>query len=350
MLNGLKILVVMETKAAIASPTPALVPADPKPAVGTIQRFSDFESWDEFNRASPEGTAFTESCFLRAYGAPFEFYRVQKGTATLAQFAIFAAKSRDQLPSRDFIPHAGIQFAPSSGSLYDDQSIRFRIKEMLIKEVFSGFQKVSFHMSPSNVDMRAFQWHEYHASNMRLKYRVDIRYTSYLDISSLSGAADPFSSPLFRGFSSVRRNLIRRASRDRFVTSESTDIEILANLHSHPEFFMNEEQVLLMQKISEELLVKGRARLFINRDRFGNAAFAALYLIDSKRAYYLFGAGDPAYQGEVAGAAIQWDIFQSLNKSGIREVDLVGVNSPARGAFKTRFGGKLVPYFSISRG
>ena len=41
------------------------------------------------------------------------------------------------------------------------------------------------------------------------------------------------------------------------------------------------------------------------------------------------------------------NVFYNLKKLGVERFDLEGINSPKRGMFKTGFGGKIYPYFSI---
>jgi len=100
-------------------------------------------------------------------------------------------------------------------------------------------------------------------------------------------------------------------------------------------------------RVTENLARLGKARMFVTFDSKNEPGFCAVYLIDSKRAYYLFGSGDPEHQGDAAGTLVHWNAFQLLKNSGISEVDLVGANSPNRGAFKVSFGGRLVPYFDL---
>ena len=90
------------------------------------------------------------------------------------------------------------------------------------------------------------------------------------------------------------------------------------------------------------------ARMFISRARDGTPGSIAVYAFDQRRAYYLFGASDPAMRDSPAGTAVLWDAFTALSKEGISQVDLEGVNSPRRGWFKLSFGGDLRPYYQIS--
>ena len=68
---------------------------------------------------------------------------------------------------------------------------------------------------------------------------------------------------------------------------------------------------------------------------------------DNKRAYYIFGANDPAKRDGHSGTNVLWDAFYDLSKLGINEVDVEGVNSPHRGWFKLSFGGNIIPYYEM---
>jgi lipid II:glycine glycyltransferase (peptidoglycan interpeptide bridge formation enzyme) len=69
--------------------------------------------------------------------------------------------------------------------------------------------------------------------------------------------------------------------------------------------------------------------------------------LDARRAYYLFGASDPALRDSHCGSAVLWDAFCFLASSGVAEVDLEGVNSPRRGWFKLSYGAALVTYYEL---
>ena len=96
------------------------------------------------------------------------------------------------------------------------------------------------------------------------------------------------------------------------------------------------------------LINAGVARMFVSRTREGTPGSIAVYVFDNKRAYYLFGANDPALRDTPVGTAVLWDAFHALAGEGITQVDLEGVNSPSRGWFKLSLGGTLVPYFKLN--
>jgi lipid II:glycine glycyltransferase (peptidoglycan interpeptide bridge formation enzyme) len=92
----------------------------------------------------------------------------------------------------------------------------------------------------------------------------------------------------------------------------------------------------------------GKARMFVARTAQGEIGSMAVMALDQYRAYYLFGASDPALRDTHCGSAVLWDAFVALAGSGVAEVDMEGVNSPKRGWFKLSFGAELRVYYELT--
>ena len=97
------------------------------------------------------------------------------------------------------------------------------------------------------------------------------------------------------------------------------------------------------------LLNKGSGKLFAVPDKAGQPTYFVFFVVDSKRAYYLYGAGDEELRGSFCGTIAFWDACRRLAEGGVNEIDFLGVNSPRRGAFKLSFGGRLIPYSRCKR-
>ena len=48
----------------------------------------------------------------------------------------------------------------------------------------------------------------------------------------------------------------------------------------------------------------------------------AVYVIDQLKAYYMFGASDPALRNSPTGTAVLWDAFSELAKVGVKKLIL----------------------------
>ena len=105
-----------------------------------------------------------------------------------------------------------------------------------------------------------------------------------------------------------------------------------------------------MKKLIDELLKQKVAKIYASYDELNEVGSMAFFGWDNKRAYYIFGASDPKKRSGQSGTSVIWDALYDLSKNGIKEVDMEGVNSPARGWFKLSFGGELKPYYEISLG
>ena len=90
------------------------------------------------------------------------------------------------------------------------------------------------------------------------------------------------------------------------------------------------------------------AFMILAKDSQNKIIYMVINCIDSKRGYYLFGAGNKKSDSRYGGTLAFWDSFKILARDyGICQIDMEGVNSPRRGWFKLSFGGSLKSYYQI---
>ena len=110
---------------------------------------------------------------------------------------------------------------------------------------------------------------------------------------------------------------------------------------------LNQQVLTTMRTLIENLHKKNKCVMMESSNRHGNVGSMAVFLLDEKRSYYLFGANDPKMRSEHTGTAVIWESLYKLKELGFNELDLEGVNSPNRGWFKMSFGGDLKTYYQI---
>jgi lipid II:glycine glycyltransferase (peptidoglycan interpeptide bridge formation enzyme) len=172
-----------------------------------------------------------------------------------------------------------------------------------------------------------------------------------IDLAGFGAAGAPESVPLFAEFSSARRQEVRYAIRDGVVTTREFDADAFVRFYgatmARQGLEVEAPALEGMRRLIEGSHGAGLGRMYVSRTAAGEPGSMAYMGLDARRAYYVFGANDPALRDSHTGTAVLWDAFRMLAGEGVAEVDLEGVNSPRRGWFKLSFGGTLVPYYEL---
>ena len=309
------------------------------------------ERWDRFVQTSPNGTIFSLSVYLNSTEQNYSVYYCYKRNEIRAGVALMENDDRTSAVLNDFVIYNGVMFARKTKKQnnYQVYSEHFKISTFLSDELSRRYQNISLSLDPSIVDIRPFLWHNYGTDLP--KYEPDIRYTSYLDIKGLSQPRKLEDLNLFHGFSSARRQEIRYGMKKGVVTHEEFNADLFVDFYNRTMLRQDievPEQILAqMKKLIINLFIAKLGRMFVSYTAKGDPGSMAFWGIDSKRAYFIFGANDPNLRNEHTGSMVLWDSFFALSREGVTEVDLEGINSPYRGWFKLSFGGSIAPYYQL---
>ena len=169
--------------------------------------------WDQFIDKSPQGTIFCQSSYLDLSLCQYNLFFVRQGHEPKAAICLTYSDDRSCIQLDDLVIHNGVMFAPPSpnrpnASIHLEQ---FSIIEYIIPHLFDISPSVQLALSPQINDIRPFLWYNYHEPKCATRFSLDLRYTAYLDISSLHDSKDHLESSLFRNFESLRRRHIRKA-------------------------------------------------------------------------------------------------------------------------------------------
>jgi hypothetical protein len=309
-------------------------------------------AWDAFIGASPDGSVFITSNYLKHTDCRLGLYRLYNNEEIRAVVAVVESPDGTSAVLDDFVIYSGICFGIISNGQSHAQRIseRHEIATFIAHSLEDRYESIVFALSPSVEDIRPFLWHNFGKSERRFK--VDIRYTSYLSIADFAFASKLDDIETYRQATGARRQQIRYAIRDTIVTEEFQAVSIFIDFYRRT--MERQGETVSAHKLDrlvlllEALLSNGCAKLFYSRTSDGSVGSVAVFAFDTLRAYYLFGASDPDLRKTPMGTAILWDSFTLLARTGVMQVDLEGVNSPQRGWFKLSFGGSLVPYYQVA--
>jgi len=314
------------------------------------------EEWDQIVDASTQGTLFSESPYLTACGRDFGLFVIRQGRQVKGALCLVYGDNRETCELDDLVIHNGLMFVPDDTKKpVRSRFERFEITEIVIEFLEHNYRRIELALAPDFEDLRPFIWHNYHETLSQKKFQLDLRYTSFIDVSSLSGMMDNFeNTDCFRAMETLRqrhvREAIKKGAKMVMMHDASVFITYYSDLMERQGNPVPEEKLHRMAALVSALQLSNKAAIYSVQNNLNEVLYVVIYGWDRKRAYYLFGAGNPEISEAYQGSYAHWCAFLDLaNRLGIREVDMEGVNSPKRGWFKLGFGGNLIPYYQVYR-
>jgi hypothetical protein len=302
---------------------------------------TDHATWDAWVEQSPQGTAFSKVAFLRSLSTPFRLFAVESAGRPAALVPVIEDKAGNAVRF-PFTPYQGILFLPDPQSEPRQQVLNeFRLTEFVVSQLTARYREIAMALSWNFQDLRPFLWHNHGAA--RGHFGTQPRYTAVLDLDLIE--PEGYAAQV----RASRRQELKKAAG--YSVKEETQLDDFLRLYSgtfaRQGIAVDDARLALVGNISRDALSNGYGRLSSCSTENGIAAMS-LFLYDSRRAYYLFAANDPAQRDSGASTRLMFDNILEAKRRGLRELDFVGVNSPARGDFKLSFNPELKLYFELN--
>lgn len=316
-----------------------------------LQPATSGPEWDDFVESSDQGSIFCLTDYMQSvYDSRPKMWYCLKGSDPKAALVVMESDDGRRCIPVDHVIHTGIMLAsPPTQSNAQTIAENFRVTSFIAAELAGRYDEVFISTHPNFSDVRPFLWHNYGEPGP--KFNIDVRYTSMIRLDGMDPEDPVDRNPVYVSSSKSRRQEIRYGMQKGVKTSCESDVQTFLDFYvstfegqSQP---LDEHEIRRLKGLVEGLLAAGRARMYVSRIASGDPGSVAVFGFDSKRAYYLFGANDPALRDQHTGTMVLWDAFLDLAASGVKEVDLEGVNSPLRGHFKLSFGGSITPYHHL---
>jgi len=312
----------------------------PSPCIGreeSLRFLSEEEQplWDELVEASPQGSLFCRSWWLRMAAPQARVMGYFHGGRLVAGIPLFFKKRWGiKLCTMPRLTQTwGVVIEPVEGKREHQIS-----RQMEILTIFARYlagQRIflqRFHPEMSN--FLPFQWHGFQQVP-RVTYVIE-----YL--------CD--RERIWEGMRDSQRREIRKAEK-RHILVEQCEPEVVADnmaktyarqgLQAPPE-------TRLIREIYNVARQNSAGECFAARDAEGRVHAAALLVWDRKRAYYLAGGGDPTLRVSGATSLLLWKIMQfASGRSAV--FDFEGSQLPAVEKFFRAFGASQVWYHEISK-
>jgi GNAT superfamily N-acetyltransferase len=305
------------------------------------------DKWDCFVNLSPQGNIFCKTAFLDALEEDYDMVLVEENNQWKMGAIIL---KKDNEPLKAPYPFTMYQGVLIDNSIYNIPSHRWvkrvlEIMEYLLTNLQKYYKRISFCLHYNVDDLRCFQWFNYHSPE-RGQFLITLRYTGILNFINWSS----FDQYLLN-IRSVRRQEYKKAKSSNFILESSNDIDTLDQLHrktfERQGIERNMGEARLLRLITSSALSKGYGQLLICKSADGIALSATVFLYDERCGYYMFAANDPEYRRTGSGTYLMLENIRRCWGKGLLKVDMVGINSPGRGDFKTSFNAVPVPYFIV---
>lgn len=321
-----------------------------------IDAIHDLDLWQIHVESTPQYTMFVSSTYLCSFGGNYKLYFVKKGIEFKAAFCTLLSKNGQNIVFDELVIYSGIFFKEDNTQKeVKAKTERFEITEQIIQFLTKNYSTIEMALSTKIEDMRPFLWHNYGSQNQNELFTLNLRYTSYLNISKLKNTMDEEDTELFKGLETLRQRNIRKARKEKSYTVEELNISLFLDYYTALMESQNEQvpntKLDNMAKIIENTVKNKQAVMFATKNAKNEIIYLTVFSYDQYRAYYLFGAGNPHATEHYRGTVCFWDAFINLAQNyNIHEVDMEGINSPHRGWFKLSFGGTIEPYYEITLG
>jgi len=313
--------------------------------------FDQLGDWNDLVKNSEQSSIFFLDDYLRCTGREYLLYFIYKGNEIKAGVALILSSDRLKVVLDDLVIYSGLVFRNDlTQKKVKSLQEKFEITEFVLAELDKKFKSIEIAFHPSLKDIRPLLWYNYHTPELG-RYIVELRYTSFIDISEffLKRAEEHMS--LFSELENSRQSDIRKARRDRVLVEQGNCVDLFIEFYSKLMGRQNQifgsDKKERMQILIGNLIESEQARLFYVRNQSGEITYITIFTLYNHQACYLFGAGDSDRATKYDGTICVWESFRQLANYGIEAVDLEGVNSPQRGWFKLSFGGTLVPYYQV---
>ncbi len=308
----------------------------------------DGAEWDAFVEAAPQGTVFSTWAFVQSLRTPHSVWAVRdRGVIQAGVVCLEDPREPGAMyPGLfEFTPYQGIllrEAASPRRSRRIDHA--FRHTDALARHLAERYTRIFLPNSWLLRDVRPFTWLTHDEPDPGRRFRVEVRYTALSELTDRAA--------IVREMRDGHREGLRAAERAGMETRPGGDFETFRALYlrtfEKQGITVGAGTLELAERIHGAMERAGRGACWTTYLE-GRPVSLGYFLLDAKRAYYLWGCSEPEALRLGCSVRNLHDSQAGLLDMGIRELDWVGVNSPQRGFFKQGFGGGIEPYFLLAR-
>jgi len=306
---------------------------------------NDDREWDALVYGSPQCNPFMLSAFISSLCVESTRYVFASAGKPEASILILNPGAEGFRAPYKYSLYQGIAYTPSNKTGSSLVSSRLRTTQELLRLLNGIHPRHSLCLHPTVEDLRAFQWFNYDCL-LDSRYLIDLMYTGIISIHAFSSYEDYFTS-----IRSSRRQDQKKSVSAGFQVVHSNDLEEFLRLYeltfARQRQILGEDEISFVRNMLTSLLDSEMVKILACINHLGDVVSSIVILSDPASDYYLFGATDPKYRSYGVNTLLLLDAIKASFLAGKKYFDMVGINSPNRGDFKTSFSAAPRQFFSV---
>ncbi|MEC9282566.1 MAG: hypothetical protein VX642_07625 [Bdellovibrionota bacterium] len=306
--------------------------------------------WMDFLTKSPQASCFFDPHFFKNFSHENRCFLIKKGKSIKAVFFGLTESEGKNLVFKNGAIHSGFIISSEILNLKSKSKMNSQIYEVtnfIAEQLPKHFETIDFCLSPEIIDIRPFQWLNYHSPNDDDKYKITTRYTSFLDLFALEKYSSE-SEEWAANLSTLRRREIRKGFANSYHFEESTNIEAFLTIYKQAASSYMDQIEKEIQSIRDLFNnYQENIKIYFLFSEKKQLVTASLFSYAYQKAHFLYGASKKEVIEAGMGSYAMWKSIESLKNIGLKTLDFEGINSPERGRFKLSFGGNLLAYYRI---
>jgi len=299
-----------------------------------LSEIEDYNLWNEFVDASPQGTIFAKSWYLDALNIDYKILAVLKNNSIEA--GIVLTKNEINLYSNPmFAKYLGIMYAPFEGDYYNIESKEYKYAQLLAEKL-EKINSFDYYFHPNFKNHIPLHWHNFIAQ---------VRYTYIIDNKE----------PLEQIYNNFQNKIIKKnikyAQKNGVEVKRDVDFEIFWDLVNKTYIRQGSKAPFSKDRIKKYIIELKRRGVFESFGAFesdGRCSCVCGIVYDNRSSYLLFNGIDTDIMTRGANALMIWESIKFFHDI-CEFYDFEGSMLPGAEPFFRKFGGKRVIYMNICK-
>lgn len=306
----------------------------------------DKETWNNFVRCSSTNNIFSETNFLDLLSITYKLYFIMHNENPILGCIIIDRANLDENPAYSRQMYHGLVIPkPKKISMNAFALLINDATIFLLEKITNLYDELVFCQHLATNDTRAFQWFAYDSYPKHYIYH-ELLHTAAIDIGNY-----PSFEEYFQTLSKTRKSEYRTPKKSNLNLKINYSVDDFIQIFKHTfavqDLVLDASYIHEVHTVVSGIIANKSGSLEALYDQNDEIVSAAVFIGDGISSYYLHGATDRNKKQNGNMTFLILNHIRNCFKNGVCNLNLMGVNSPNRGYFKTSFGADVKQFHEI---